>query len=47
MDSSMHVLLKPGPLPADMCRWMAGGRATKSDSVLGSETGLGGPDFGS
>lgn len=44
VDSSIYALLKPGPLPADNCPWVAGGSATKGDSVQGSETVLDGPD---
>lgn len=44
VDSSMYALLKPGPLPADNCPWVAGGSATKGDSVQGSETVLDGLD---
>lgn len=47
VDSNMYALLKPGPLPADNCPWVAGGRATKGDSVQGSETVLDGLDSAS
>ena len=29
----VHALLKPDPLPADICHWMAEGKAAEGDSV--------------